>query len=902
MNLKFPLKLSCGHFTNDACMCWKERGGKYQSNGDSPIDKALEQFNGQWRSVLENYGARLPSGKHHGPCPVCGGKDRFRFDDKNGRGTWFCSQCEPQSGGGLLLLSRYLGKPTIEAAKELVGDDMHKSIAPKRIHQVNDDEIRKANIQQAKKGAAVLIASSFLTEHEYMTNKGLTGKWLTNGEPIMSKGAIIGTGELLLVPFYKNGELVNVQKITKDGTKRPLWGGDMAGVQHIIDGKTKTLAVVEGYATGVTVNLMTGYEVYCGYNTGNLAAAVKKAKEDHPDSRIIIFADHDELDEVHNRRPGEYFANEAAAPFNAIVALPPELGDWDDYRQKHGIDNCKIAMRDAIKKDMGIKPVLAALEVAPVPELGPEPIQQPAPVFGSWLNQPQQAPAQQAPAPKKKTGLDALPEGVDFDGLDIDHPPGLAGEIVKYTRNGAHRRLTGGAYSVFAIQTMAMAGYGLTGFADSKLSLITIMLGVSAAGKERPQKVMKELLSEIDVFTYGDIRSDKDILRAAIYDQGRCFYVYDEAHKLLSNNATKNNPNSDQIVGTLMSLATTSLLTLSKLHQSEFAKDAYQLIGRYEKQLAAKQDILLGYNKDLEQGKIKAIEIEIANITAEIAGQTRLLESIKRGVKNPALNLAASSTPQKMADMINEENIEQGFLGRGLMVDCGEEREKKNTSLRDRRGKKSNDDRVLYEHLKAEIGMIAQLANQESEKTVENEFNGVNKEVDATPAAFEMLCNIDDHYEQNDYRNHQRLGPLYARLSERVINVSSILALGNFVDGTMTITTDHVRFALMMAINSIQHMASNLKVNEAKDGETIEAKLEGIKEVILKRLDVAKDDSDEGWRYLSKIKGHLRRQKYYQDIADELAQHSQDAFNNAITSLNGDRKIELIGKKVRLKR
>lgn len=29
----------------------------------------------------------------HQPCPLCGGKDRFRFDNKDGRGTYFCSHC-----------------------------------------------------------------------------------------------------------------------------------------------------------------------------------------------------------------------------------------------------------------------------------------------------------------------------------------------------------------------------------------------------------------------------------------------------------------------------------------------------------------------------------------------------------------------------------------------------------------------------------------------------------------------------------------------------------------------------------------------------------------------------------------------------------------------------------------
>lgn len=48
---------------------------------------------GQWANILTRFGADAAAldGKHH-PCPACGGKDRFRFDDKDGRGTHFCSQ------------------------------------------------------------------------------------------------------------------------------------------------------------------------------------------------------------------------------------------------------------------------------------------------------------------------------------------------------------------------------------------------------------------------------------------------------------------------------------------------------------------------------------------------------------------------------------------------------------------------------------------------------------------------------------------------------------------------------------------------------------------------------------------------------------------------------------------
>ncbi|WP_432416720.1 primase-helicase zinc-binding domain-containing protein [Salmonella enterica] len=50
----------------------------------------------------------------HQSCPVCGGSDRFRFDDKEGRGTWFCNQCG--AGDGLKLVEKVFGVSASEAA------------------------------------------------------------------------------------------------------------------------------------------------------------------------------------------------------------------------------------------------------------------------------------------------------------------------------------------------------------------------------------------------------------------------------------------------------------------------------------------------------------------------------------------------------------------------------------------------------------------------------------------------------------------------------------------------------------------------------------------------------------------------------------------------------------------
>ena len=63
----------------------------------------------------------------HCPCPVCGGKDRFRFDNKDGRGTYICNQC--CSGDGLELIKtiiiifvelNFCYKSPLNLTKELV--------------------------------------------------------------------------------------------------------------------------------------------------------------------------------------------------------------------------------------------------------------------------------------------------------------------------------------------------------------------------------------------------------------------------------------------------------------------------------------------------------------------------------------------------------------------------------------------------------------------------------------------------------------------------------------------------------------------------------------------------------------------------------------------------------------
>lgn len=79
--------------------------------------KALAQ--GQWLRLLGHFKVAVPDAGRHGPCPICGGKDRFRLDDRDGHGTWYCNQCEPQAGDGIALLMKAKSWSCLQTVREV---------------------------------------------------------------------------------------------------------------------------------------------------------------------------------------------------------------------------------------------------------------------------------------------------------------------------------------------------------------------------------------------------------------------------------------------------------------------------------------------------------------------------------------------------------------------------------------------------------------------------------------------------------------------------------------------------------------------------------------------------------------------------------------------------------------
>ena len=61
----------------------------------------IERARGRWRAILPRVGIGLEFlTRKNGPCPLCGGKDRWRFLDYEGSGMWVCNRCRPDGGTG----------------------------------------------------------------------------------------------------------------------------------------------------------------------------------------------------------------------------------------------------------------------------------------------------------------------------------------------------------------------------------------------------------------------------------------------------------------------------------------------------------------------------------------------------------------------------------------------------------------------------------------------------------------------------------------------------------------------------------------------------------------------------------------------------------------------------------
>ncbi|QLN80223.1 TOPRIM and DUF927 domain-containing protein [Klebsiella grimontii] len=336
---------------------------------------------GRWPYVLAGLSIDVPdSSRRHAPCPACGGKDRFRFDD-NGRGSFICNQCG--AGDGLDLIKKVNNCDTTEAAQlaaDVLGIDYRAAesapdAASQRQRQLAAD--RQQREQERQKQAAEdadqrratfarlytgMRLRSIQGESEYLQSKGLTG----------FKYPLMPDGSLLLELVDESGAVTAAQTITPQGEKRLIKGSAKRGAYYAVNAleRPQSVVIAEGLATTLTCHLIrTDALTVAAIDAGNLLPVAEVMRRKYPQAQIIIAADNDHQQggpESGGTNTGKDAAEKAALSVAGWVSLPPtdNKTDWNDYHQQNGLEAATAAFNDSMYQPQGesVKPQLQAIE------------------------------------------------------------------------------------------------------------------------------------------------------------------------------------------------------------------------------------------------------------------------------------------------------------------------------------------------------------------------------------------------------------------------------------------------------------------------------------------------------------------------------------------------------------
>lgn len=300
--------------------------------------KIADVAKGKWPNILPALGVdkRFLTNRH-GPCPMCEGKDRFRFDDKEGKGTWFCRQCG--AGDGVTLAMKINGWDFKEAARKI--NELAGSADRVAIRNGPDPGKVKADMLAFWKSSAPMGAVPAVDAWWRRRVGSLPPLIHVRGHQALQlwdHGANLGHHPAMLAKIHDaEGRWVNLHRtfLKADGRKSDLTEPRRVMAVTIPPGSAirlfepgEVMGVAEGLETAVAASLLHGVPVWATINSTGLKSWLPPTGV----RKVLIFGDND-------AKAGGQAAAWALAhrllcrkePVEAEVLIPDRVGwDWND--------------------------------------------------------------------------------------------------------------------------------------------------------------------------------------------------------------------------------------------------------------------------------------------------------------------------------------------------------------------------------------------------------------------------------------------------------------------------------------------------------------------------------------------------------------------------------------------
>lgn len=255
-------------------------------------NSVFEQVRGRWGALLPLLGVpeRHLTGRHV-PCPICGGTDRFRFDDKAGFGTWICSQCG--AGGPLKLLELLFGWGPAEVAQRL---EQVMGGLPRAPRMAVPAQMVRPDPQLGITAMMRVWEAAKPAPYEgpvwhYLRTRGiafdpsieLRERWSYDGYEMIAR--VLSTGGLLC-QVHRTLILGDgiIKRLLMPGTHPP---GSAVRLMPWVNGEA--LGIAEGIETAISASQCYNIPVWAALNAGRL----KVFRPPPACTHLIVFADND---------------------------------------------------------------------------------------------------------------------------------------------------------------------------------------------------------------------------------------------------------------------------------------------------------------------------------------------------------------------------------------------------------------------------------------------------------------------------------------------------------------------------------------------------------------------------------------------------------------------------------